>query len=94
MVLNIVFSYNYAKYNLEENGIILEIQNSLEGKLIYSFELKYKCSSEEEILSLERMEGCKCDNKIKNEKCSDDDINNNCIKQLLNFKKLILNIFV
>ena len=91
-VLNIIFAVYYAKYNLEENGIILEIINSLEGKLIYSFELKNNCSSEEEILSLGEYEGfnegCKCRDKNKDEKCSDDDKENNCTKTQFKFQKI------
>ena len=91
-VLNIVFSFKFAKYNLEENGITLEIINSLEGKLIYSFELKNNCSSEEEILSLGEYEGfkegCKCKDKNKDEQCSDDDIENKCTKTQLKFQKI------
>ena len=91
-VLNIVFSFKFAKYNLEENGITLEIINSLEGKLIYSFELKNNCSSEEEILSLGEYEGfkegCKFKDKNKDEQCSDDDIENNCTKTQLKFQKI------
>ena len=90
LVLNFFFSFYYAEYNLEENEIILEIKNSLEGKLIYSFELKYECSSGEEILSLGKWEGfkegCKCKD-IKDEKCTKDD-NNNCIKMQLEFQKI------
>ena len=91
-VLNIIFAVYYAKYNLEENGIILEIINSLEGKLIYSFELKNNCSSEEEILSLGEYEGfnegCKCRDKNKDEQCSDDDKENNCTKTQFKFQKI------
>ena len=91
-VLNIIFAVYYAKYNLEENDIILEIINSLEGKLIYSFELKNNCSSEEEILSLGEYEGfnegCKCRDKNKDEQCSDDDKENNCTKTQFKFQKI------
>ena len=91
-VLNIFFSSCYAKYKLEENGIILEIINSLEGKLIYSFELKNSCSSEEEILSLGEYdgfkEGSKCKDKNKDEQCLDDDIKNNSLKTQLKFQKI------
>ena len=84
VILNIVFSFKYAKYKLDENGIFLEIMNSLKGKLIYSFELKPYCSSEEEILSLGKWdglnEGCNCKGKIQSKVCTEYDINNKCQK--------------
>ena len=48
LILNIIFSFKFAEYKLEDRAILLEIKNSLEGKLIYSFELKPNCSLEEE----------------------------------------------
>ena len=39
LILNIIFSFKFAEYKLEDRAILLEIKNSLEGKLIYSFEL-------------------------------------------------------
>ena len=82
LISNIVFAFKYKKYLLDNDGIFLEIKNSFEGKLIYSFELKPNCSSEEEILPLGKWdgfkEGCKCKNKIKDGPCTDDDLGNNC----------------
>jgi len=82
LISNIVFAFKYKKYLLDNDGIFLEIKNSFEGKLIYSFELKPNCSSEEEILPLGKWdgfkEGCKCKNKIKDKACSNDDLGNNC----------------
>lgn len=81
-ITNIVFGFKYEKYTLDENGIFLEIKNSLNGKLIYSFELKSNCSAGEEILSLGKWdgtkEGCKCYNKIKEGECTDDDKDDKC----------------
>ena len=61
---------------------MLEIKNSLNGKLIYSFELKSNCSSEEEILSLGKWDGtekgCKCNNEIKEGECTKTDKDNKC----------------
>ena len=88
LVLNFFFSYYYATYKLEENGIILEIINSLEGKLIYSFELKNNCSSEEEILTLGEYDGFKEDCECKDEQCLDDDSKNNCSKTQLKIQKI------
>ena len=56
-ITNIVFCFKYEFYTLDESGTLLEIKNSLNGKLIYSFELKSNCSSEEEILSLGKWDG-------------------------------------
>ena len=82
LISNIVFAFKYKKYLLDNDGIFLEIKKSFEGKLIYSFELKPNCSSEEEILPLGKWdgfkEGCKCKNKIKDKACSNDDLGNNC----------------
>ena len=82
LILNIIFSFKFAEYKLEDRAILLEIKNSLEGKLIYSFELKPNCSSEEEQLSLGKVDGfdkgCKCNNAIKKDLCSENDIKIGC----------------
>ena len=82
LISNIVFAFKYKKYLLDNDGIFLEIKNSFEGKLIYSFELKPNCSSEEEILPLGKWdgfkEGCECMGEIKDKACTDDDLGNNC----------------
>ena len=82
LISNAVFSFKSVIYNFEENDIFLEIKNSLEGKLIYSFKLKPNCSSEEEILTLDVgfgfKKGCKCNDNIKKGICSKDDIKNKC----------------
>ena len=81
-----IFAFNYNKYSLDKDGIFLEIKNSLEGKLIYSLELKPNCSSEEEILSLGKWDGlkngCKCKNDIRAVKCDLDEITCKNIKEI------------
>ena len=82
LILNAIFSFKFAEYKLEDRAILFEIKNSLEGKLIYSFEIKPYCSSEEEQLSLGKVDGfdkgCKCNNTIKKELCSENDIKIGC----------------
>ena len=95
-ILNIIFVFKYEKYKLDNDGIYLDIMNSLEGKLIYSFELKPNCSSDKEILSLGKWdglkEGCKCKSYIKGEKCTDYDIYDKCEKiksiKAIEYKKI------
>ena len=95
-ILNIIFVFKYEKYKLDNDGIYLDIMNSLEGKLIYSFELKPNCSSDKEILSLGKWdglkEGCKCKSNIKGEKCTDYDIYDKCEKiksiKAIEYKKI------
>jgi len=84
LVLNIIFAFKFKKYELDNDGIFLDIMNSLKEKLIYSFELKPNCSSDQEILSLGKWdglkEGCKCKSYIKGEICTKDEIEDKCEK--------------
>lgn len=84
--LNILFSFLYTTYELENNTIISEIENSLNGKLITSFEIKFSCNLllNEEILVLGKWpgtsEGCDCDGLITRKTCSDEEEKKGCKK--------------
>ena len=59
VIVNVFFSFFYTTYELENNTIISEIENSLNGKLITSFEIKFSCNLllNEEILVLGKWPG-------------------------------------
>ena len=73
-LLSIIFSFKYYKSNFEKNPFFKEIENSINGKPIISFNFKSSCSSEEEILYFGEWdgakEGCKCQNSINPYPCS------------------------
>ena len=56
-IANIIFSFKYSEYDFDNNEILSEIFNSLNGKLIYSLSIKSECSDDEEILTLGKWEG-------------------------------------
>ena len=58
IVLNAIYSYNDFTYDFE-NSIAYEIEQILNGKLIYSFIPKKYCDKNEEILKLGKWKGLK-----------------------------------
>lgn len=82
-ITSIVFSFKYNKYDFE--NIINEIENSINGKLIYNLTFRDKCYSNEEKLIFGKydgleIEGCNCKGSIKGSGCTKDDLNNGCTK--------------
>ena len=62
-IVNIIYAYFEFDYDFE-NSVAYEIEQVLNGKLIYSFKPKKKCDSNEEVLSLGKWKGlkagCRC----------------------------------
>jgi hypothetical protein len=73
--MNGIFGYYYTySYNLENNGIVNEIEETLNGKLIYFFKNIPECNSNEEKLILDKFDSipefCNCLGAfMKTEKC-------------------------
>jgi len=97
LIVSIIFSFKYHIYDFENNLMFSELDNSLNGKLIYNLEFKYECSSDEEAVILGRydgtIEGCKCKNVIYNYSCEKDKAKkDNCDKlnpiSPINYKKI------
>ena len=86
IIINIIFSFLYSKYELENDTIVSEIANNLNGKLITSFEFKFSCNliQNEETLVLGKwpgtFEGCECEGSITKKKCSEEDKKKGCKK--------------
>ena len=70
-ILEIVFLFVYVKYNFDNNLLLSEIENNLNGKLIYSLKTKIACDADEEELVLGMWdglkEGCFCKETIYDE---------------------------
>lgn len=81
-ILEIVFLFVYVKYNFDNNLLLSEIENNLNGKLIYSLKTKIACDADEEELVLGMWdglkEGCFCKETIYDEKCTEKLINQRC----------------
>ena len=81
IILHIIFSFQYVKYDFENYQIFNEIQKNLDGRLIYSFRRSPFCNGDEEKLILGiwdgTREGCYCDN-ILDKTCSDTLLNEGC----------------
>ena len=81
-ISNLIFSFNYIKYNFENNPIISEIENNLNGNLLNSIEFRKSCRGDEEELILGMwdgtIEGCECDGNILKEKCLEEQIERGC----------------
>jgi hypothetical protein len=65
LIMNGIYGYFFTfSYDLENNQIINVIEDSLNGKLIYSFRNSTECKSNEEELIIDRFEGtpefCSC----------------------------------
>ena len=80
--LSFIFFYNYItySYNSEINAIINMIEESINGKLIFSFRNRTECKSNEEELIIDRFESipefCNCDGTFMgNGKCEEDQDN-------------------
>jgi len=82
LVTNIVFYFEWTKYNYENNLIISEIEDNINGKLIESIYIRKSCNGDEEKLTLGvwdgTREGCDCNNILFKEKCSKDQKENGC----------------
>ena len=78
----VIYIFANPKYDFENNLIVQEIKNSLEGKLIYSLRPSITCESDEEELILGIwdgiIDGCDCEGSIGINKCSKEKIENNC----------------
>ena len=78
----IIYLFANPQYDFENNLIVQEIKNSLEGKLIYSLRPSITCESDEEELILGIwdgiIDGCDCEGSIGINKCSKEKIENNC----------------
>ena len=82
LVVIFVYAFTYTDINFENNSMILEIENNLKAKFIYSFKEKSDCSSDEETLILGQWdgtnEGCFCGEEIYNRKCTEEDLKKGC----------------
>lgn len=82
IVFEILFLFHYEKYDFENNLLFYEIENNLNGKLIYSLRESKICDIDEEALVLGTWdgikEGCFCDINIFENKCPDSLINQGC----------------
>ena len=83
LLSNIIFSFAYKKYDFDDNLIIQEINDSINGHLITSFRTSQdNCNDDEENLILGNWEGsskgCLCSNSFKQEECKQEDIDNKC----------------
>ena len=80
-LINIIFSFMYFRYDFD-NSIAYEIQNSINGELIYSFIQRNDCFDDEKTLEIGRWdglkEGCSCSSGIKEGKCSRSSIRKGC----------------
>ena len=83
IIISLVFYFKCYKFNYEDNFLISEIDNSLNGNLIQSISFKETCDIEEEKLILgiwdETSEGCDCNGNILNWKCSKKQKENDCV---------------
>ena len=81
-ISNLIFSFLYIIYNYENNPIISEIENNLNGKLLNSIEFRKSCRGDEEKLILGMwdgtIEGCECDGNILKEKCLEEQVGQGC----------------
>ena len=82
LIMNGIYGYFFTfSYDLENNQIINVIEDSLNGKLIYSFRNSTECKSNEEELIIDRFEGtpefCSCYGTYMGiGKCGENQINN------------------
>ena len=77
-IMNGIFGYYFTySYNLENNGIVNEIEETLNAKLIYSFQNSNECNSNEEKLIIDKFESipefCSClGTFMRTKKCEED----------------------
>ena len=78
-ITNIVFSFKYKTYELENDSIIKTIDDQLNSQFIYEFSAKTYCSSWEEKLNLGTWDGslskCNCGGNIVERECMDNETN-------------------
>ena len=78
IIMNGLFGYYYTySYNLENNAIVNEIEETLNGKLIFSFSNSIECTSNEEKLIIDKFESipefCSClGGFMKAEECKEN----------------------
>ena len=78
IIMNGIFGYYYTySYNLENNFIVNEIEETLNGKLIFSFSNSIECTSNEEKLIIDKFESipefCSClGGFMKAEECKEN----------------------
>ena len=72
-ITNAVFTFEYKKYNFNNDSIISQIQKGLQSQFIYDFNAKAKCADNEERLNLGIWYGtydkCNCIGKVLNRIC-------------------------
>jgi hypothetical protein len=82
LITNIVFYFEWKKYNYENNLIISEIEDNINGKLIESINFRKSCNGDEEKLTLGvwdgTSDGCDCGNILFKNICSKDQKENGC----------------
>ena len=82
LIMNCIYGYFFTfSYDLENNQIINIIEESLNGKLIYSFRNSTECKSNEEELIIDRFDGtpefCSCYGAYMGiGKCGEAQVNN------------------
>lgn len=82
-IVNVIFSFKYKNYEFENNKILSEINNSLNGKIIYSLTAKDSCDSNENQLIFGEWdgseEGCYCSSsEIYKRECNENEIKKGC----------------
>ena len=82
IISNFIFSFFSSEFHYENNLLIKEIENNINGYLIESIELRKACKGDEEKLNFGiwdgTLEGCDCEGNIFKELCSDAQIKSNC----------------
>ena len=72
-ITNAVFTFEYKKYDFNNDSIISQIQKGLQSQFIYDFNAKAKCADNEERLNLGIWYGtydkCNCIGKVLNRIC-------------------------
>lgn len=84
IITNGIFSFFiFNKYDYNNNSLLSEIDNTINGKLIESIEFRKSCHGEEEKLSFGiwdgTIEGCDCGGIVYKNKCSESQTSNGCI---------------
>ena len=82
IISNFIESFNYFKYDYENNEIISEINNNINGYLIESISFRKTCHGDEEKVIIGiwdgTVKGCDCDGNLFKELCTDDQIKSGC----------------
>lgn len=83
IISNVIFSFLiFSNYEYENNLLLLEINDNINGRLIESIEFRKACRGEEEKLSFGfwdgTSEGCSCRRIVYKGLCSDKQVSNGC----------------